>query len=51
VRSYLTDNIHYYLDPAHIAGLQLYYRLAQECGALPTAPALDFLEISKPALI
>ena len=51
VRSYLTDNIHYYLDPAHIEGLQLYYRFAQECGALPTAPALDFLEISKPALI
>jgi len=51
VRSYLTDNIHYYLDPAHIEGLQLYYRFAQECGALPTAPALDFLEITKPALI
>ena len=51
VRSYLTDNIHYYLDPAHIEGLQLYYRFAQECGALPTAPALDFLEVSKPALI
>lgn len=51
VRSYLTDNIHYYLDPAQIEGLQLYYRFAQECGVLPTAPALDFLEISKPALI
>jgi chorismate dehydratase len=51
VRSYLTDNIHYYLDPAHIEGLQLYYRFAQECGVLPTAPALDFLEASKPTLI
>jgi chorismate dehydratase len=51
VRAYLTDNIHYYLDPAHIEGLQLFYRFAQECGALPTAPALDFLEISNPALI
>jgi len=51
VRSYLTDNIHYYLDPAQIEGLQLFYRFAQECGALPTAPALDFLEVSKPALI
>jgi chorismate dehydratase len=51
VRSYLTDNIHYDLDPTHIEGLQLYYRFAQECGALPTAPALDFLEISNPALI
>jgi chorismate dehydratase len=51
VRSYLTDNIQYYLDPAHIEGLQLYYRFAQQCGVLPTPPALDFLEISKPALI
>ncbi|HSS97967.1 MAG TPA: menaquinone biosynthesis protein [Terriglobales bacterium] len=51
VRSYLTDNIHYYLDSAHIEGLGLYYRFAEECGALPTAPALDFLATSKPALI
>jgi chorismate dehydratase len=51
LRSYLTENIHYYLDSAHIEGLQLYYRFAQECRALPTARALDFLEISKPALI
>jgi hypothetical protein len=51
VQSYLSDNIHYYLDAAHIEGLELYYRFAQECGALPTAPALDFLEITKPALI
>jgi chorismate dehydratase len=51
VRIYLTENIHYYLDAACIDGLQLFYRYAQECGALPTAPALDFLEITKPALI
>jgi chorismate dehydratase len=50
-RSYLTDNIHYFLDAKHIEGLQLYYRFAEECGVLPTAPALDFLEISKSALI
>jgi chorismate dehydratase len=50
VRSYLTDNIHYYLDPPQIEGLQLYYRLAQQCGVLPEAPALDFLEVSRPAV-
>jgi len=51
VHAYLTENIHYYLDPACIEGLQLFYRYAQECGALPAAPNLYFLEITKPALI
>jgi len=51
VRTYLTDNIHYYLDAASIEGLKLFYGYAEECGALPVAPALDFLEVSKPALI
>jgi chorismate dehydratase len=51
VHSYLTENIHYHLDPACIEGLQLFYSYAKECGALPTSPALDFLEITKPALI
>ena len=43
VRVYLTHNIHYYLDPPCLEGLQLFYRLAAEVGALPTAPALKFL--------
>ncbi|HEX3642212.1 MAG TPA: menaquinone biosynthesis protein [Ktedonobacteraceae bacterium] len=51
VQAYLRENIHYYLDSACIEGLQLFYGYAQECGALPAAPALDFLEITKPALI
>jgi chorismate dehydratase len=51
VRSYLTENIHYYLDSASIEGLQLFYRYARDCGALPMAPALDFLEVCKPAPI
>ena len=51
VHSYLTENIHYHLDPACIEGLQLFYSYAKECRALPTSPALDFLEITKPALI
>lgn len=44
VRSYLTDNIHYQLDSGCLEGLQLFYRYAAEIGALPTAPALQFLE-------
>jgi chorismate dehydratase len=51
VRSYLTENIHYSLDAACLEGLRLFYRYAQECGALPAAPALKFLEVSKPAVI
>ena len=51
VRSYLTENIYHYLNAACLEGLQLFYRYAQECGALPTAPALNFLETTKPALI
>jgi chorismate dehydratase len=43
IRVYLTQNIHYYLDPPCQEGLQLYYRLAAEIGALPPAPALRFL--------
>jgi chorismate dehydratase len=42
VRAYLTRNIHYYLDPPCLEGLELYYRLGAEIGALPQAPALRF---------
>jgi chorismate dehydratase len=43
IRVYLTQNIHYYLDPPCLEGLQLYYRLAAEIGVLPPAPDLRFL--------
>jgi chorismate dehydratase len=43
VRVYLTRNIHYYLDPPCLEGLELYYSLAAEVGALPPAPALRFV--------
>jgi len=51
VRRYLTENIHYDLDATCVAGLKLFYGYAQECRALPAAPALEFLETSRPALI
>ena len=47
-QSYLSTNIHYHLDLDCLDGLQLFYRYAQECGSLPSAPALHFLEIAKP---
>ncbi len=43
VLSYLTTNIHYQLDAACLEGLRLYYRYAEEVGALPRAPDLQFL--------
>jgi chorismate dehydratase len=43
VRVYLTQNIHYYLDPPSLEGLALYYQLGAAIGALPPAPALRFL--------
>jgi chorismate dehydratase len=43
VRSYLSHNIHYYLDPPALEGLKLFYRLGAELGALPSAPELHFL--------
>jgi chorismate dehydratase len=46
-RLYLTKNIHYHLDAGCIEGLQLFYRYAAECGALPPSPPLHFLEIAK----
>jgi chorismate dehydratase len=43
VRTYLTHHIHYYLDPPCLEGLQLYYQLGAEVGALPRAPELRFV--------
>lgn len=47
VRNYLTENIYYYLDSPCLQGLRLFYRYAEDCGALPKAPALDFYEAPK----
>ena len=47
VRSYLTQNIHYRLDPECIDGLQEFYRHASQIGALPVAPELHFLKSEK----
>ena len=47
-RSYLTDNIHYFLDPECAAGMDLFFRYAAECGVIPAVPELRFL--ADPAL-
>jgi chorismate dehydratase len=43
IRFYLSNNIHYILDEACMRGLEVFYRLAAECGALPAAGALTIL--------
>jgi chorismate dehydratase len=50
VKRYLTENIHYFLDPARLHGMELFFKYAQECGALSTAPPLFFLDAAKAAV-
>jgi len=47
IRHYLTESIHYRLDAGCIEGLQLFYKYAHECGALPEAPPLNFVEADR----
>jgi chorismate dehydratase len=44
IRFYLTNNIHYVLDDACLRGLDVFYRYAAACGALPPAPPLKLLD-------
>jgi chorismate dehydratase len=50
VRSYLTESIYYSLDSLCLDGLDLFYRYAAECDALPTAPSLHFIDEPKLAV-
>jgi len=43
VTTYLTENIHYYLDRENHAGLQLFLSYAHEIGLIPAVPELRFL--------
>jgi chorismate dehydratase len=43
IRSYLTTNIHYYLDRENHAGLKLFLLYAHEIGLMPSVPELRFL--------
>jgi chorismate dehydratase len=51
VKTYLTHNIHYSLDPDCLDGMRLFYQLARECGALTSVPPLSFLDTAKAVLI
>jgi chorismate dehydratase len=51
VKSYLTANIYYSLDPDCLDGMRLFYQLAYQCGALPAVPPLSFLDAAKAVVI
>jgi chorismate dehydratase len=51
IRAYLTESIHYFLDPACLDGLELFYRYAAETGALPAAPEISFAGSVKAAIV
>jgi chorismate dehydratase len=43
IYTYLTENIHYYLDRENHSGLDLFLRYSQELGLIAAAPELRFL--------
>lgn len=43
IRSYLTGNIHYYLDRENHSGLKLFLQSSQQIGLIPAVPDLRFL--------
>jgi len=43
IKTYLTENIHYFLDRENHAGLQLFLSYAQEVGLIASVPELRFL--------
>ena len=43
VHAYLTGNVHYFLDPEALDGLELFFQYAAQCGVIPAAPELRFL--------
>jgi len=43
LRTYLTRNIHYFLDPDCLEGMTLFLGYAVDCGVIPQPPKLQFL--------
>ena len=43
IHTYLSENIHYHLDPACLAGIHRFHSDAEECGLIERMPTLKFL--------
>jgi hypothetical protein len=39
----LTENIDFSLDAQNLAGMELFFRYAVECGAIAAAPPVEFI--------
>ncbi len=51
VISYLTENVHYYLDPEALDGLELFFNYAAQAGVISDIPELRFLGASIRTLV
>jgi chorismate dehydratase len=51
ITSYLTNHIHYILNPENIEGLELFFRYAVECGAIEETPSLRFIGMPAPQFV
>lgn len=49
IRAYLTDNIHYVMNDACLTGMEMFFRHAEACGVLPTAPDLRWVDDGRTA--
>ncbi|MBZ5568244.1 MAG: menaquinone biosynthesis protein [Acidobacteriia bacterium] len=51
ITSYLTRNIHFFLDAENLEGVELFFRYAVECGVIEQAPSLRFLGMAAPQFV
>jgi chorismate dehydratase len=51
VVDYLTENVHYSLDPENLEGLELFFRYAVECHILDAAPSMRFAGMTAPQFV
>ena len=49
--SYLTNNIHFFLDSENLQGLELFFRYSAECHIIEEAPSLRFLGMPAPQFV
>ena len=51
ITSYLTRNVHFFLDAENLEGLELFFRYAVECGVIDQVPSLRFLGMAAPQFV
>ena len=51
IASYLTHNVHFFLDADNLAGAELFFRYAVECGVIEQGPSLRFLGMAAPQFV